>query len=173
MMSFTAEEIWGYLPKQRGSAESVHVAKFPDGVEILGGNVPLDDPRQREDWATLRAVREEVLKALEKARNSKLIGTSLEAQVTVTAAEPIFSVLDRYKDQLRYLFIVSAVNLQPSTSGNGTGSSGVTVEVSKAPGKKCERCWNYSTRVGEDPKYPTICERCSAALREIEGQGAA
>jgi len=113
-------------------------------------------------------VRTEVLKALEEARQSKRIGgANLEAQVTVTAAEPVYSVLARYKDRLRYLFIVSAVTLLQGKSGNGTG--GVSVRVSKADGKKCERCWNYSVHVGEDSVYPTVCERCSAVLKEIGG----
>jgi len=79
--------------------------------------------------------------------------------------------LARYHDQLRYLFIVSAVKFEQGVSGNG--SSGVTVRVSKAEGQKCERCWNYSTHVGEDPAYPTVCERCSAVLKEIEATAAA
>jgi isoleucyl-tRNA synthetase len=65
------------------------------------------------------------------------------------------------------LFIVSQVTLEHSMSGNGTG--GLKVEVSKADGEKCERCWNYSTHVGEDSKYPTVCERCAPVLRELEG----
>jgi isoleucyl-tRNA synthetase len=84
----------------------------------------------------------------------------------ITAAEPIYSVLAHHRDQLRYLFIVSAVTLAQG-SGNGTG--GVHIEVKKADGAKCDRCWNYSTHVGEDKNYPTVCERCSAALKEIEG----
>ncbi len=141
---------------------------FPVASDILGGSAAADDPKQREDWSTLLAVRTEVLKALEEARQSKLIGgANLEAQVTVTAAEPVFSVLNRYKDRLRYLFIVSAVTLQPGKSGNGTGS--VDVRVSKADGKKCDRCWTYSVHVGEDAVYPTVCERCSAVLKEIGG----
>jgi len=67
---------------------------------------------------------------------------------------------------LRYLFIVSAVSL---SRGAGNGTSGVKVEVKKADGQKCDRCWNYSTHVGEDKTYPTVCERCSAVLKEIEG----
>ena len=105
-----------------------------------------------------------MLKALEEARNNKLIGTGLEAQVAVAASDPVYSVLARHSDQLRYLFIVSAVTLTKA-SGNGTGS--VHVEVKKAEGAKCERCWNYSTRVGEDKAYPTVCERCSAVLKEL------
>ena len=114
----------------------------------------------------MRAVREEVLKALEEARNSKMIGGGLEARVTVTAPDPVYATLARHRDQLRYLFIVSGVNLLQAASGNG--SSVVTVQVEKAPGRKCERCWNYSTHVGEDLSYPTVCERCSAVLKEIE-----
>jgi isoleucyl-tRNA synthetase len=145
---------------------SVHLARFPAAADILG-NAPADDPGQKEAWATLRSVREEVLKVLEEARNAKQIGGSLEAQVTVTAIEPVYSVLARHQDQLRYLFIVSAVNLEQGTSGNGTG--GVVIQVSRAAGQKCERCWNYSTHVGEDKAYPTVCERCSAVLKEIGG----
>ena len=130
-----------------------------------------DDPKQLEDWNTLLAVREQVLKSLEEARNEKLIGVNLGAQVTITAPEPVYSVLSRYKDQLRYLFIVSAVTLEAGASGNG--NTGVAVKVSKADGQKCERCWNYSVHVGEDPVYPTVCERCSARLKEIEAARAA
>jgi isoleucyl-tRNA synthetase len=164
IMSFTSDEIWQYLPAVPDRSQTVHVAKFPAVADILGGGVAAEDVKQREDWATLRAVREEVLKSLEEARNNKLIGGGLEAQVTVGAADPVFSVLSRYKDQLRYIFIVSQVSVEPA--GNGTG--GVVVKVAKAAGQKCERCWNYSTHVGEDPLYPTVCERCSAVLKEIE-----
>jgi isoleucyl-tRNA synthetase len=167
IMSFTCEEVWGYLPQVPNRTPSVHTALFPTRAEILGAENVGDDPNQAQDWTTLLAVREQVLKELETARNNKLIGKSLEAQVKISAADSVYSVLDRYRDQLRYLFIVSAVTLEPKTSGNGTGS--VAVVVSKAEGQKCERCWNYSTHVGEDASYPSVCERCSAALKEIEG----
>ena len=167
IVSFTCDEVWQYLPALPDRPPSVHLANFPAASDILGGRaIPVDDPKQREDWNTLLAVRTDVLKALEEARQSKLIGgANLEAQVTVTAAEPVLSVLERFQDRLRYLFIVSSVALQPAASGNGTG--GVSVQVSKAEGKKCDRCWNYSTHVGEDPVYPTVCERCSAVLKEL------
>ena len=168
IMSFTCDEIWPLLPPMLERQASVHLAKFPVAEDILGGKVAEDDPKQREDWTALHAVRDEVLKALEEARNSKQIGGSLEAQVTVSAADPVYSVLKRYADQLRYLFIVSAVTL---VQGSGNGSGAVSIQVAKAPGQKCERCWNYSTHVGEDKAYPTVCERCSAVLREIESEG--
>jgi isoleucyl-tRNA synthetase len=167
IMSFTAEEVWDYLPKVANRKESVHLELFPSPVEILGNATDATEAGETEansDWITLRAVRDEVLKALEEARNSKLIGTGLEARVTVSASDPVYSTLSRHAEQLRYLFIVSAVSLT-QTSGNGT--TGLHVEVKKADGLKCERCWNYSTRVGEDKHYPTVCERCSAVLEEL------
>jgi len=162
IMSFTAEEVWQYLPKAPHREDSVHLALFPSTREIA----PEADSKSDEDWATLRSVRDEVLKALEEARNNKLIGTGLEAQVTLAAPDPVYSVLARHAGQLRYLFIVSAVTLVQG-SGNGTGQ--VHVEIKKADGAKCERCWNYSIHVGEDKTYPTVCERCSAVLKEIGG----
>ena len=108
---------------------------------------------------------------VKNARNAKQIGKGLEAQILLTAADPVYSVLTRYQDQLRHVFIVSAVSVKQAAPGNGT--AGVSVEVSAAAGSKCERCWNYSTRVGEDSSYPTVCERCSAALTEIEAASAA
>ena len=168
IMSFTSEEVWDYLPKSAARGDSVHLALFPSAAEILGDagdSAKSCDEKSGQDWTTLRSVRDEVLKALEEARNNKLIGTGLEAQVIVVAADPVYSVLARYAAELRYLFIVSAVTLTQA-SGNGTGS--VHVEVKKADGAKCERCWNYSTHVGEDEKYPTVCERCSAVLKDLE-----
>ena len=164
IMTFTCEEVWQYLPKTGSQEESVHLAQFPGANDILGGGAK-DDAKADEEWSRLRSVRDEVLKALEAARNNKLIGTGREALVAITASDPLYSLLHRYADQLRYLFIVSQVSLAQG-SGNGTGS--VKLEVKKADGAKCERCWNYSTRVGEDKAYPTICERCSAVLKELE-----
>jgi isoleucyl-tRNA synthetase len=165
ILTFTCDEVWQHLPKRSGREESVHLAKFPEATDVLGGN-PGDDPQFANDWTTLLSIREHVMKALEEERNTKRIGKSLEAQVIITAADPAYSVLHRYADQLRYLFIVSAVTLAQG-SGNGTG--GVHIEVKKADGAKCERCWNYSTHVGEDATHPTVCERCSAVLKELEG----
>jgi isoleucyl-tRNA synthetase len=167
ILTFTCEEIWQYLPKTAGREESVHIAKFPASADILGGSAAAVSSKSDEEWKTLRAVRDEVLKALEAARNSKLIGTGLEAHVAITAADPVYSLLQRHAEELRYLFIVSAVTL---AQGSGNGTSGTHVEIKKADGAKCDRCWNYSTHVGEDSAYPTVCERCSAVLKELEAQ---
>jgi isoleucyl-tRNA synthetase len=166
-MSFSCDEVWQQLPKVEGREESVHLSGFFSQSEILKGAGELDKA-QSADWEMLHSVRDQVLKSLEEARNSKLIGANLEAQVKLTASDSLYPVLERHQDDLRYLFIVSQVTLARSASGNGTG--GLTVEVSKAAGQKCERCWNYSTRVGEERDYPTVCERCAPVLNELEAR---
>ncbi len=168
ILTFTCEEVWQHLPKVADRLDSVHLEKFPNVADVLGSASASEDDPNAQDWTTLLAVREQALKALEEARNSKVIGKSLEAQLLITAADPAYSVLQRHADQLRYLFIVSAVTV---TQGSGNGSNGVHIEVRKADGSKCDRCWNFSTHVGEDATYPTVCERCSAVLKELEGRG--
>jgi isoleucyl-tRNA synthetase len=201
IMSFTSEEVWRYLPSTVDRPVSVHLAQFPTARDITGetswsaaveavtGNYGVEGMEEflaapgdvaaqllplhnlRKDWNGLLRVREDVLKALESARNAKTIGGSLEAQVKLSATEPVYSLLARYKDQLRYLFIVSDVMLERQESGNGAEGGTIHVNINKAPGKKCERCWNYSIHIGEDAAYPSVCERCSAVLREIEASG--
>ena len=161
IMSFTADEVWQHLPAVDGRPESVHLAGFPTAKDLA---VTLSD-QTKADWDALLALRPEVLKPLEEARQNKLIGSGLEARVKITANDPAYSVLERNSEQLRSLFIVSEVTLEKGGLPEG---SAIRVEVAKAGGEKCERCWNYSVRVGEDTSYPTICERCSAVLREIE-----
>jgi isoleucyl-tRNA synthetase len=173
IMTFTAEEIWDFLPKVPDREESVHLALFPSPADVTGGSAMTEgDGKAREqfvaDWEALFAVREEALKALEGARQEKLIAASLEAHVKVTAEEPLYSLLKKHENDLRAIFIVSGVMVEAGSSGNGAG--GIKVEVARATGGKCERCWNYSTRVGEDRDYPTVCERCSANLREFEAE---
>ncbi|HKD92402.1 MAG TPA: isoleucine--tRNA ligase [Terriglobales bacterium] len=166
IMTFTADEIWQYLPRVAGRVESVHLAVFPRAEEITGRITDAAAAEQvRSDWTELMGIRGEVLKALEEARAAKLIGGSLEAALTITADGPSYQVLHRYEGDLRALFIVSGVHLVEGAELN--------VTVSKAPGRKCERCWNYSIHVGEDPVYPNVCERCSKALADMEQVAAA
>jgi len=164
VMSFTADEVWQYMPAGAGREPSVHIAKFMAEAEIADQSSGTE--KVSSDWQLILQSREEVLKALEEARNNKQIGSGLEARVTLEAPAAMYPVLERYADQLRFIYIVSVVELKKSTDSNGTGT--LKIAVDKAPGEKCERCWNYSTHVGEDKDYPTVCERCSAVLGEIE-----
>ena len=173
IMSFTAEEVWQFMPSLGEKPKSVHLALFPTPGEVLGSAASrpalqavtekADDTRA--DWQRLLLVREEVFRALETARKDKVIGSGLQAKVSVSAPAETYGLLQKYRETLRYLFIVSQVELQ-QLPGHGNGS-GLKVEVLPADGSKCERCWNYSTQVGLDAEYPTVCERCSAALHEM------
>jgi isoleucyl-tRNA synthetase len=166
IMSFTADEVWKFLPAVEGRKPSAHLDRFPDTAQLAGEM----DAQKKADWQQLLGLRNDVLKALEEARQNKVIGGNLEAEIKIAASEPAYSVLKRNENELKAFFIVSSVILDKSISGNE--SSGLNVQVSVAPGEKCERCWNYSTHVGEDPRYPTVCERCNAALKEIEQERA-
>jgi isoleucyl-tRNA synthetase len=169
ILVFTADEIWENLPHNAQDQEqlaSVHLAELP-----LAGMV--GDAEIRSRWERLFAVRDVVLRELEEARNAKVIGSSLEARVSVKASEEAYALLERYRDELRYVFIVSQVSLERAEDSEGASGVGVSVKVSRAEGEKCERCWNYSTRVGEQKRYPTACERCVAALSEIEREAVA
>ena len=167
IISFTADEVWEFLPKLAGRPDSVHLTLFPEIRDLTGDLLAgFDAQGLVAEWSSLLLVRDEALKALEGARGEKQIGGSLEAQLHLTATEPLYSLLDRHRDQLRYLFIVSDVVLDRAAATNG--AAGLQIKVNKAPGAKCERCWNYSVHVGEDRTYPTVCERCSAVLAEIE-----
>jgi isoleucyl-tRNA synthetase len=165
LMSFTAEEIWPFLPHVADRPTSVHAAYFPTADEIAPSRTGEAVKKIEADYAQLVGVRNDVLKTLEEARNAKLIGSGLEAQVVLTAPAELHPLLERHAAELRYLFIVSDVLLAPAGS-NGTG---IHVLVNKAPGQKCERCWNYSTHVGDDAEYPTVCERCAPVLHKLEG----
>jgi isoleucyl-tRNA synthetase len=155
ILVFTADEIWENVPGERSA--SVHTATFPSTTAS-------PDSKLLADWEKLYEVRDEVLRALEEARVAKQIGSSLEARVEIVAGGDDLEVLERHRDYLRYIFIVSQVDLSAAESE----VSGIDVKVLPAAGEKCERCWNYSTRVGESPRFPTVCERCVAALEEIE-----
>jgi isoleucyl-tRNA synthetase len=152
LLAYTADEAWEAIPGDR--QDSVHLAEFPKAAEATERADIL-----RTDWERIFAIRDDVLRSLETARGEKQIGSSLEAKAIVTAdAETTRFLLGHYA-QLRYIFIVSQVEVH---EGDAFG-----VIITKADGEKCERCWNYSTRVGEFSMWPTVCERCAEALTEI------
>jgi isoleucyl-tRNA synthetase len=162
ILAFTADEIWENLPREGRNERppSVHIAEFPEACASVDANL-------LTRWAQIFEARDRVLRSLEEARIAKTIGGSLEAKVRLTAGGETFELLKRYEADLRYIFIVSQVEL---VQAEAQGDAEVRVEVARAEGEKCERCWNYSVRVGEEARYPTVCERCGAALAEIEGE---
>jgi isoleucyl-tRNA synthetase len=170
LMSFTADEVWSHLPAAGGKREaSVHLATFVPSARLREG-LPEKHLKRLENWPRLIGVRDEVLKALETARQQKFIGGALEAKVVLVPGSQLAPLLEEYRAFLPTLFIVSQAEFGPETLKGLTETAvpGLRLRVERAAGKKCDRCWNYSERVGEDADYPMVCERCSAALREIE-----
>ncbi|HTZ59923.1 MAG TPA: isoleucine--tRNA ligase [Acidobacteriaceae bacterium] len=157
LLSFTADEIWQYMPETFNRLSSVHLERFPT-PESLAASV---DAGLMSDWATLLQVRDEALKSLEEARKAKQIGKALDAKLVLEVPDAINGVLDRYQSSLKELLNVSQVEVVRSAS------SQVVAITLPAEGTKCERCWNYSVHVGEDWRWPRVCERCSAALEEM------
>jgi len=159
VLSFTAEEIWQAMPARPGKAESVFHETFSPTEPPPGASELL------ERWERLIEVRRHVNKALEGAKGQ--IGKSLDAAVTITADQGTSALLAGFGDQLKEVFIVSAVELVEADAA----TAGPVVTVGRAPGAKCSRCWCRSTRIGEDPAHPEICPRCAGALADIGAEG--
>lgn len=152
ILTFTADEIWQQLPKKAGDdARNVVFNKMPEktGVSI-----------DTEKWDKIHAIRNDVLVALEKKRNEKVIGKSLEAKVILHTSEDLSDILP----ELAMAFIVSKVEMADGEGEYKGDYQGVSITVEKAEGKKCERCWTYSDYVGTDDKHPDLCERCAKVI---------
>jgi isoleucyl-tRNA synthetase len=153
---FTTEEAWEAMPDFAGKSQSVHLELFPEfGEEWL-------DEKRFQEWEALGGIREAVLKELEKAREEKLIGNSLEAALTIRAPEKERTLLSRYHTELPSLFIVSAVELEEA------GDEDMEVSVEPVRWQKCQRCWNYSDHVGTSETYPDFCRRCEDVVGDME-----
>jgi isoleucyl-tRNA synthetase len=161
ILPFTADEIWENLAGAEQLSASVHLMDFPSSARER-----TRDRALLTRWNRLFQLRDQVLSQLEEARVTKLIGSSLEARVIInpSALSEDTQLLNEYADQLRYIFIVSEVEI----GERGEHMVLPQIRIERARGQKCERCWNYSTRVGEFSRYPTVCERCIEALEEIE-----
>ncbi len=158
ILAFTTDEAWAHMKLPAGSPLSVHLAELPAPEELTTG-ITSEQRARVADWDLLIPIRDTVLKSLENARQEKLIGAPLEAKVKLQANGTLYPLLEKYADALPNLFIVSQVDV-----GNGAGDLSVSVE--RAVGEKCERCWKYR-KLGSDAEYPTVCEPCSRAVREI------
>ncbi|MBU2054555.1 MAG: isoleucine--tRNA ligase [Proteobacteria bacterium] len=162
ILTFTAEEVWLALPGYPGKAESVHLAQFP---EVNEAHV---QPELAETWKTLIAVRGEVARALEAARQNKVLGHSLDAAVVIAAPENLRAFLSTHREDLQALLIVSDVRIDDEQAIGAAYRSaeiaGLAVGVGRAKGEKCNRCWNYGETVGENAGHPTLCGRCLGNL---------
>jgi len=155
ILPFTTDEAWEAMPGYQGKEESVHLTDFPE--ETAGWLS--EEMMKKVD--RLLDIREKVQKEMEKARESKLIGNSLEARLLFKAPDEVYDLLAEFKADLPALFIVSAVQVEPVSGAE------LQIMVEQAEGQKCERCWNFSTTVGQDATHPEVCARCSQVLKEI------
>ncbi len=153
-LSFTAEEVWKYIPKTEGDdAESIFLNEIPKAAHIEY------DAQFMSKWERIRELRDIANRALEDARGAKIIGKSLEAKVILKCGGENLSFAKSVESELAAAFIVSAVEIED----NGSDSE-IAAEIKVADGGKCERCWVYSDTVGKDEKHPTLCARCAKII---------
>ncbi|KAB7898429.1 isoleucine--tRNA ligase [Rouxiella sp. S1S-2] len=167
IMSFTADEIWGFLPGAR--EKFVFTEEWYDGLFGLEQSQPMND----EFWAELLKVRTEVNKVLEQARADKRLGGSLEASVTLFADDALATKLNSLGNELRFVLLTSGANVAPLSAADDAAIAselvkGLKIGLEKAAGEKCPRCWHYTTDVGHDAAHPQVCGRCAT---NIAGDG--
>jgi len=175
ILSFTADEVWEYLPKLPGREENVHLALFPKPEAIFSS----EPAPVLEEWKLLFAVRDVVLGVLESHRQSKKIGKGLDAEIGLQTSGSLYQLLDQNRDGLKEFFNVSAVTLRDlgtsesirKVEGIGTSlqqlRTALQIDVQPASGHKCARCWNFMPEVSSYGIWQNVCTRCQNALREM------
>jgi isoleucyl-tRNA synthetase len=176
ILSFTADEVWEYLPKVEGREVSVHLAQFPNPEEIFPG----DPAPVLDEWKRLFEIRDAVMRSLEDARKAKIIGKGLEAEVRIYATKDKFPALKSYESHLKEIFNVSQVDVfeEPDTKemtdqlaesvfSTTCIMSGLWFAVRPASGHKCARCWNFMPEVSPYGIWQDVCTRCHSALKEM------
>ena len=163
ILSFTADELWGYLPKDTGDGQREENVLFATWYEGLAP-MPEDAELGAADFERLLALREQVAKVLEPMRANGQIGAALEAEITVTAGAETAAHLQPLAEELRFLFISGDVTVVPAQT------DGIFVTAQPTSKPKCVRCWHYRADVGTHPGHPEACGRC---VSNIEGPGEA
>jgi isoleucyl-tRNA synthetase len=156
ILSFTADEVWDYLPHVEGREVSVHLAQFPKPEEIFS-----EDPTALlDEWKQIFAVRDEALRVLEEDRKAKRIGKGLEAELQITAAGEQFALLQRHAAGLKEIVNVSKVTVIEGPE--------LKIKALPASGHKCARCWNFMPEVANFGIWQNVCTRCHDALTEMK-----
>ncbi len=154
ILSFTAEEMWGYLPG--AEEDSVFIGTWYNGIDGIVFN-----DTDVKFWRLITSIRDECNKALELARNNNIIGAALEAEIILYCNKDILNKLSRIQKELHFIMIASKVSLQElSNAGNQTDLDGLRIDVIASKGEKCVRCWHRSDGIGNNDEYPNICPRC-------------
>ena len=160
ILAYTADEIWESM-RHEDSEDSAGVV-FNQMPEFTGVNA---DEAFTATWDRIHLIRDVVKKALELARNEKVIGASLDAKVQLFCEGELYDFVKSVEDELATVFITSQVEVVNGTGGSFTGEvEGLSVTVLPAEGEKCNRCWSFSDTVGSDEHHPDVCARCAAVL---------
>ncbi|MCX5769554.1 MAG: isoleucine--tRNA ligase [Candidatus Hydrogenedentes bacterium] len=165
ILAYTCDEAWEFLPAHLREAESVHLTLFPPArpEHVL-------DETAEANWDDMLRMRVVVSRVLEEARRKSVIGSSLEAALTLIPGDARAErLLRKYEAQLPWIFIVSKCSIGPVSKEAAEAEARLVVQVERASGKKCVRCWNYRDSVGQSAEHPTICRRCEEQLGEIAG----
>ncbi|MEO2074973.1 MAG: isoleucine--tRNA ligase [Bacillus sp. (in: firmicutes)] len=161
ILSHTADEVWKFIPNVK--EESVQLTDLPEYKELAGAAA------LEEKWTAFMKLRDDVLKALEEARNQKVIGKSLTAKITLYVNEKSKALLDSIEENLKQLFIVSGFEVAGTyeeAPENALKLEGAAIVVTKAEGETCERCWIVTPEVGQDAEHETLCPRCAEVVKE-------
>ena len=161
ILPHTTDELWAYLNEEE---VSVQLTDFPEVVEHS------NFPELRAKWEKVIAVRDEVFKALEEARNAKTIGKSLEAKVTIYANEEVTALLNDSAVNFAQSCIISQLEVvtgKENAPENALVLEKTSLVVEKAGGEKCERCWSYSETVGQNEAHSTLCSRCADVVSNL------
>lgn len=156
MLSFTADEIWHYMPKRKDEKDiiSVHLSDWPKPNEKYYNEEIAEEFRQ------IYSLRDDILKRLEEERSKDKVGSSLEAKLVLKLNKELYNMFSKHLRDLPSLFIVSQVEVHKAKDNVNT------IDVLPADGKKCSRCWNYRVDVGKDKEHTSICMRCVEAVKE-------
>jgi isoleucyl-tRNA synthetase len=162
ILSFTADEVWEYLPAVEGREPSVHLALFPKPQEVFSA-----DPKPiLSEWATILRIREAALSDLELSRQQKQIGKSIEAEIRISAEGETLELLQKHSQGLKEVLNVSKVVISEGTKQTG-GISPVLLGSFPASGSKCARCWNFMPAVSSYGIWHDVCDRCRGTLEEM------
>jgi len=160
MLPYTCEEVWRYLPACMKDVPSVHLTDFPEKKTEHCLAQPVLDT-----WENLLRIRAVVSKQLEEARRSEMIGSSLQAAVTLRPGdESVENTLNSFRNQLEDIFIVSKCEIQAISQQAAETEEKLLVSVTPAPGRKCIRCWHVRESVGTVQNHPSICHVCAEQL---------
>ncbi|RDU38975.1 isoleucine--tRNA ligase [Neobacillus piezotolerans] len=161
ILSHTADEVWEFIPGVK--EESVQLTDMPEYKEYPNADALI------EKWSAFMKLRDDVLKALEEARNEKVIGKSLTAKVTLYVNGETRELLDSIEEDLKQLFIVSGFEVAGEVEQapqEALKLETASIVITKAEGETCDRCWVVTTDIGSDPDHPTLCARCASVVKE-------